>query len=329
MRLWLVVGLVAAACLLPAAGSRIIRRGGTPKQMIAFSIASLVAMTAAVIVGLGAIVDPGALPVRDLPVFLGRCIDAAGRILEHPVRQWPRIVAAVLLVTAVLRLLWSCVATVRDARSLTRVVDAIGLHAPSVDGNDMDVLVVPADEPFAFTVGLRRRRIVVSEPVLTRLGLREREAVLAHERAHVQAWHAALLTVGAVLSRAFPFISPLRVSAGQLLAGLEMAADEVAARTLGDPLVVARTLLALAPHAPPGRMHLGVAESGIADRVERLTKAGIAPPLLSRLAAGAVLLSMVCLALVLLLALPASAGALSDDGRAIAIHAACHLPHIP
>jgi hypothetical protein len=286
-----------------------------------------VAMTAALIVGLGAIVDPGALPVRDLPTLLGQCIDAAGRILEHPVRHWPRMAAAVLLVVVFLRVGWCWFSSFRDARSRLKLVDAIGHHVPSADFGGMDVLVVPGDEPFAFTVGLRRRRVVVSSPVLGEIGQDEREAVLAHERAHVRAWHAVLLTVGAVLSRSFPFIRPIRACADQLVVGLEMAADEAAARAVGDPIIVARALSALAPYAPRGTTGLGVAGTAIHDRVERLTKPVNSGSRLGRATATGLVLSTVTIASVLFLILPATAPALTGNGRILAIHAACHLPH--
>lgn len=328
MRLWPIAALAVAALLLPIAGSAVIRREGTPTQVIAFSLASLVAIATALIVGLGTIVDPSALPVRDLPALVGRCVDAAGRILEHPIRHWPRIAASILLVAVIVRLIWSFVATIRDARSRLKIVDAIGLDVPSSDLGGMDVLVVPADQPFAFTVGLRRRRVVVSESLFTHLGEEERLAVLAHEHAHVRSGHALLLTMGAVLSRAFPFFPPVRLCVDQLLAGLEMAADAAASRVVGNPFIVARALVALAPHAPRSTLGLGVAEAAISDRVERLTRSAATPTRARRIRVGSVLFSMTSLAFVLLLALPASARVLSGDGRAIAIHAACHLPHV-
>jgi hypothetical protein len=327
MRLVSIIALVSGACVLPLAGAGVIRRKGSPRQIIAFSLASLTAMALAMVVVLGAILDPGALPVRDLPALVGRCIDAAGRILDHPIRHWPRILAAILLVAVVVRLIWSWVATVRDARARLKIVDAIGVHAPSLAFGDLDVLVVPAEEPFAFTVGLRRRRVVVSTPVLTRLGVDESAAVLAHERAHVRAGHAAFLTIGTVLSRAFPFISPLRACADQLVVGLEMAADEAAVRVVQDPIIVARALRALAPHARPHPVGLGVARTAIRDRLERLTKVVDSGTSRGRTAASGMVASAVAIAFVLLLVLPASARALTGNGRVVAIHAACHLPH--
>ena len=327
MRLLFIAGLVSAAWVLPLAGASVMRRDGSPQQVIGFSLASLTAMAAGVIVGLGAILDPGALPVRDLPALLGRCVDAVGRILEHPVRHWPRILAAFLLLAVIVRLVWSWIASVRDARSRSRIVDAIGRQVRSMDGEEMDVIVVPADEPFALTVGLRRRRVIVSTPVLTTLGEDERTAVLAHESAHVRGWHPALLSVGTVLSRAFPFIRPLRSCADQLLVGLEMAADEAAARAVGDPLIVARALLALAPYAPKGITGLGVAGTAIGARVERLTSLARSGAPRSRAVAAWMVGSAVSIAFVLLLVLPASAQALTGNGRVVAIHAACHLPH--
>lgn len=328
MRLVLVAALVLAGWALPLAGSRIVRRSGSPQQLIGFSLASLAAMGAGVVVGLGAILDPGALPLRDLPTLFGRCVDAAGRILEHPVRQWPRILAALLLLAVVVRLVWATVILVREARSRSKLVDAIGRQARSTNVPTMALIVVPGDEPFAFTVGLRRRRVVVSASVLTTVGEDERTAVLAHERAHARGWHPALLSIGMVLSRAFPFIRPIRTCADQLLMGLEMAADEAAARVVGDPLIVARALLALAPHAPRRTAGLGVAATAIAARVERLAAAVEAERRPGR-AASLMVGVAASIAFVLLAALPAGAQALTGDGRVVAIHAACHLPHRP
>ena len=326
MRLMFIAVVVTAAWVLPLAGASVMRRHGSPQQVIGFSLASLAAMGAGLIVGLGAILDPGALPVRDLPALLGRCVDAAGRILEHPVRHWPRIMAAFVLLAVLARLAWSWIASVRDARSRSRMLDAIGREAPSADVAGMNLILVPAEEPFAFTVGLRRRRVIVSTPVLSALGTNERMAVLAHEIAHVRGWHPALLSIGMVLSRAFPFIRPVRVCADQLLIGIEMAADQAAARAVGDPLIVARALLALAPYTPKGTAAVGVTGTDLGTRVERLTSDDPATTRGHRVAPW-MMGSAVTLASVLLLVLPASAQALTGDGRVLAIHAACHLPH--
>jgi hypothetical protein len=327
MRLLVVPALAGAAWVYPMIVGGAIRRSGTPKQIVAFSLASIAAIGSGMVVGLGAIVDPAALPVRDLPALLGRCVDAAGRLLEHPLRHWPRILAAVVLVAVIVRLLWSGVATFREGRSRSRLVEAIGRQVPRALIGDADLVVVPADAPFAFTVGLRRRRIVVSTPVMNDLAVEERRAVLAHERAHANGWHPALLSVGTVLSRAFPFIRPLRDCAEHLIVGLEMAADEAAVRAVGDPLIVARTLLALAPHAPKGSSGIGVAGTSIRARVERLTTPGGPTALRTRPRVAWMVRAVALLALVLIVVLPASARALTGSGRTVAIHAACHLPH--
>jgi hypothetical protein len=318
---------VAAAFVVPLLTARLVRLRGTPRQVIAFSLAALVAIAAAVIVGLAAIVDPGSLSINDLPVVVGRCIDAAGEILDHPVSHWPQIVAAVLLVAALARLMWSATLTFRDAASRARIVEAIRGHAGPAPAADPGLLVVPADRPFAFTVGLVRRRVVVSEPVLTELGEPERQAVLAHERAHARSGHAALLTAGAIVARAFPFVPPLRMLTEQLLAGLEMAADESAARVVGDPLVVARTILRLAPDAPRATIGLGVGIAAVGWRVERLIASSRVAGRRRRMLAGFVVASVFAIASGLILALPRSATALGAGERAMVVHAVCHLPH--
>lgn len=103
-----------------------------------------------------------------------------------------------------------------------------------------DLWVLPGHAPVAFTVGLTRPVVVVSEAVLS--GAREWNAVLEHERAHVAGrhplarWLAELFTafhlphVGTALTR-------------QLREAQELSADEQAAAAVGSRIAVAEALL--------------------------------------------------------------------------------------
>ncbi len=118
------------------------------------------------------------------------------------------------------------------ARALRRVVDAARLEG--------QLRVLPGRTPVAFTVGLLRPFVVVTESVVSN---RERwGAVIEHERAHVAGrdplvrWFAEILTA---------FHAPRcgEDLASRLRGAQELAADERAARAVGCRVEVAQTLI--------------------------------------------------------------------------------------
>jgi Zn-dependent protease with chaperone function len=325
MSISLVVGLAIAAGVLPATLGRWLVSCGSPRQIIVFAIGSLSCMALGFVVALGAIVDPSALPARDLPQLVGQCVGAASRLLNHPLRHWPRILAALLLVGVAARLAFAGAVIIRDLRRQARSVDALASEVG--DSRRGPVLVVPSERLFAFAVGVLRRRVVVSHGLMTVLGPRQRAAVLAHERAHVRGWHTAFLLFGRSVGRAFSFIPPVRRAASQLVLGLEMAADDAAAESVGDPMVVAGALVDLAGRTTDRpNQGLGAAGGELQARVKRLTRPH-AGRVANRRAAWVALPLVGALLMTLLLAFPVSARSLSGRGRDRAIHDVCHLPH--
>lgn len=89
------IGVAALATVLGVAGPMLIGRRllneGTPRQVVWYALFSLGALVAALVILLGTLVDASSLPFRDLPLLVSRCVDAAGRLLAHPLRHWPRI----------------------------------------------------------------------------------------------------------------------------------------------------------------------------------------------------------------------------------------------
>lgn len=107
------------------------------------------------------------------------------------------------------------------------------------------VLVVPASQPFAFTTGLVRPRVVVSRGLLASARPEFRSVVLAHEEAHRRGRHPLLLFVAETTVRALP-LAPLRWASDTLRFGLESLADDRAARKMADRELVAETVAGLA-----------------------------------------------------------------------------------
>lgn len=320
------IGVAALAMIPGIAGpmlmGRRLLRDGTPRQIVGYALVSLGALVAASMILLGTLVDASSLPFRDLPSLVNRCVDAAGRLLAHPLRHWPRIGAAVLLLGLLARLLWAVLAIVHDARRELHGLASLESHAGG--GDRPGLLIVRSDRPFALAAGILRRRVVVSDSLLRLVDADERRAVIAHERAHLRGWHPLLSLLGRSVVRAFPFLPPAREAADQLLIGLEMSADEAAVRTVGDRLVVARAIVRLAERANTPAVGSGMAAAGAELRVERLLRTqrphSVGACFRAASAVGTVL-GLVCL-----LVIAAPAGVLRSGSRSEAPHAACQLP---
>jgi Zn-dependent protease with chaperone function len=136
------------------------------------------------------------------------------------------------------------------------------------------LMITPEEHPSAFTlpVPLRGGAIVVSAGMLRLLPADERRALLAHEAAHLRRYHTGYVLLAAVAAAANPLLRPV---ARQVRLSVELWADQLAAREVGDGLVVARALarasLAASRPSRPGGFRLAVAESDVSARVRALT----------------------------------------------------------
>lgn len=314
--------LLLGALVLPLAAGPLVERRASARQLVSFSLGSLLALAVGLVVTLAAVVDAATLPAGTVPGLVGRCAEAAARILSHPVGHWPQILASVLLLALLGRLIFALVVTVRGAKR--EVASVIALVGEAVWASDPLVVVVPVDEPIAFSAGFLHRRVVVSLGFFRVLTADEQEAVLEHERAHVSGLHSWLLAGAHVISRAFSFLPPVRKATEHLVLGLELSADRAATRKVGDPLVVAGALMTLARarlELAPG-FSPAAARTALAVRVDRLTDErrrgvhGLSPGWAPALAITLV---------VALLVLPLMArGAAGAGPRS---HGVCHLPH--
>jgi Zn-dependent protease with chaperone function len=138
--------------------------------------------------------------------------------------------------------------------------------------------VVASARAFAYTLGGRAGRVVVSHGLLGLLDDDERDAVLAHERAHLRLHHHRLLYFAQVVSTALGAAIPAAGEAAASLAReLEVIADQAAASEVGERGVVARALakaaLATATSAPdPSPVLAFGGERDLVYRLDRLTE---------------------------------------------------------
>ncbi|MGW2518315.1 M56 family metallopeptidase [Streptomyces sp. NPDC001617] len=152
--------------------------------------------------------------------------------------------------------------------------------------------------PDAYALPGRPGRIVVTTGMLRALDAREREVLLAHERAHLTCRHHLFLAAVEFAAALHPALRGLRAP---LSYALERWADEVAAQATGDRTLTARAVgrAALAAHAagpaPRPRLSLTATAGPVPRRVTALlNKPAPTGRLLPRALAG---LLLACVAL--------------------------------
>ncbi|MFD0515724.1 M56 family metallopeptidase [Streptomyces aureus] len=104
---------------------------------------------------------------------------------------------------------------------------------------DSELAVLDDETPQAFALPGVPGRIVVSRGMLRCLGDGEREALLAHERAHLRRRHHLFQAVWRLTAAVNPLLQPLAEAGGFVL---ERWADEEAAAHVGSRTVVARAV---------------------------------------------------------------------------------------
>lgn len=131
-----------------------------------------------------------------------------------------------------------------------RTVHSEVVHLPHAGG----VCVLDDSRPDAYALPdlIGPGRIVVTSGMLRSLGPHEREALLAHERAHLAARHHLFLATAQLAGWCHPALAAV---IPQVSFAAERAADEAAARATGDRTLIARAVgrAALATSRGSGR----------------------------------------------------------------------------
>jgi beta-lactamase regulating signal transducer with metallopeptidase domain len=222
-------------------------------------------------VGLAAalLASPSLAAAGRLPAGLESCLASVRRIVNPADNPLLQAMALVLLAGIAVRLA-SCLArtglTNHRRRARHRMLlSLVAHHHPQLDAH-----VIDDDTPLVYCLPGHGGRVVFTSAALERLSGAQRQAVLAHERAHLQGRHHLLIASATVLARAFPRVSLFAQSREHTVRLVEMRADDVAVRRHGRRLV-AEALLVLADMA---RSDTVLAATGVttAVRIERLLR---------------------------------------------------------
>lgn len=161
---------------------------------------------------------------------------------------------------------------VKASRAIRRMRIHADSHAQAVrlvgrPTGQRDVYVVDADEPTAYCVAGAPPAIVVTTGAIAALDSDELQAVLAHERAHLDGHHPRIVTALRGLALVFPRVRLMTRGAADVARLLEMCADDAAARRFGEHTLLTG-LMALAGATPA--QALGAADVALLNRAERL-----------------------------------------------------------
>ncbi len=129
--------------------------------------------------------------------------------------------------------------------------------------------ILESGRPVAATVGLLRPTVLVSRGLLERLDPPQARAVCAHEAAHRRRRDPLRLAL-ARAGTALHLPGTRRALYGALALAVERAADEAAARSVGDRLAVAEALLAAARMRPAAAPGPGFCEAPLEARIQAL-----------------------------------------------------------
>ncbi|MGQ0668683.1 MAG: M56 family metallopeptidase, partial [Actinomycetota bacterium] len=249
-----VVGVLALSA--PALAAMVVDRRSSPRATAVLHLLALIGMGFVPIAMLLCLGGPGSL------------LRACHGTFEHHshVLRWIALGAAGAMVS------WLAYTAARTLRA-TRAADPgrLRLGLPTAISGGVPVYLIPVEQPVAYASGIRRGQVVVSEGLVRLLTDEERRAAVAHEVAHVRGGHPGLLFIGGVVARAFSALPPATRAFASLRRELEAAADDEAARAVGDPQVVARAIakVGLAGAAPAPGAALAE-EADVAYRVGRL-----------------------------------------------------------
>ncbi|MFI9626081.1 M56 family metallopeptidase [Streptomyces sp. NPDC052042] len=207
--------------------------------------------------------------------------------------------AAVPLAAVALALLAGCSAAV--ARAVRRHWAQLHRSEPRFERAEEELAVLRDSRPDAYALPGRPGtpgRIVVTTGMLRALDPDERDALLAHERAHLVGRHHLYLAAVELAALCHPALRSLR---GPMGYALERCADEAAAEAVGDRRLAARAIgrAALATRAAEGdarprpRAALAAAAGPVPRRVAALLGRGTPSPRVGRAAAAALLACLV------------------------------------
>ncbi|MFJ9946946.1 M56 family metallopeptidase [Kitasatospora sp. NPDC091207] len=230
------------------------------------AISAVMALCSAVCLGLTGVVGTAQIPGNPLPDSWSDP-EVRAALPYHETVGTAAICVLVVVAGACLR------TVVRHLRIRARARRALGrelggtagygLAAAPGGGLAEDLAVLPDERPYAYALPGSPGRVVVSTGMLAGLAADEREALLAHERAHLEHRHHRYLLITQLAGCVNPFLRPLQQAVAY---GAERWADEESAQAVGDRRITARAVAraALVSHRAPAPGFAAFAAPGAA-----------------------------------------------------------------
>ncbi|MFI6866318.1 M56 family metallopeptidase [Nocardia sp. NPDC050406] len=268
----LVYGFIIAV-LAPSALPRLARGGAAPRFALT---AWLTALGSTVLAWVGALTTLTVDVVRHRVHHMSQAVmdDCVTQLHDAAVGQYGGATQVGLFILTGLAALASAFWFVRIGHSLWQARRTTFSHARMAriagrHNSELGAVVLDVDHPAAYCVAGKPHTIVVTRGVLTALDDRHIDAVLAHERAHLDGRHHLLLALTRGLATALPRIRLFAVGAAEVARLLEILADDAAVRVHGRATVL-RALLTVSDMSEGPAEAMGATGIGLTGRVARL-----------------------------------------------------------
>jgi Zn-dependent protease with chaperone function len=240
-------GVLIAILLLRGAVQRHLRPRAATRALTGVAVGSALAT----IWALALVVFGSAISQRRVEMVATWCRVSAPD--HHPIALWLGVAAGAALMTG----------AIRAAMVLGR-----HLRSDATWRRDCGVEIIDSLEPVAFAVPGRPGTVIVSTAMLAALRPGERDAMLAHEQAHLRWNHHRYIRA---TEMAAAFLPPLGSLVRRVRFETERWADEDAATFTSNRTVVA-SAVARAALASTGPTHLAMGRIGVQERVEALLR---------------------------------------------------------
>jgi Zn-dependent protease with chaperone function len=270
--------LVGYAACLGTLGSRVLGRARWPDRAPLLAILTYLAAGWSVVAAVGlaglTLAVHGTALGGGLSHLIGACVRRIGATYGTPggatVAGLGLALAGAVAARTALTAMTHLRAAGRQALRHAQTARLAGHPEPA-----LGAVVVEHAQPHAYCVAGRHPTVILTTGAVQALDPGQLDAVLAHERAHLDGRHHRLLALARIGRLVLPFLPLMRDADEQVARLVELHADDAAARAR-DPRLLATALVVLATAASPSAA-LAAAATESVQRIHRLL--GPAEPL--------------------------------------------------
>ncbi len=266
------LGLLLLPGCLRRAGRRLPPAEWAQLSVVVLGVGAVMFETALLLLG-----APTVLRALGAPVLADICQRLLGSLVPGgPVAGWWAAGSAIAIPAIAGRGAWQAI---RAHRAL-RIEPLLGRHHGL---GRHELVVLPSQQVFAFSIAGRRSQVIVSEGLAGQLSPQELQAVLRHEVAHLERRHQRWLVLVTALEHGLVLLPLLRRSTAALRCALERWADEDAAGNSPEGRATLHAALVRVTNAmlAPGVAAFSAADT-LLERLQAMERALPPPPLLQR-----------------------------------------------